>query len=99
MAIPHFVEHGLLALPIGILAACLAYTVDRGQSLPAYAAVAWVGGVFYYAGREFRDWEKGTVGKIGFDYSGLLAPMVSCALVFGIAVAVCRERPETTRVI
>lgn len=81
----HYIEHTLIALPIGLLAGLILRLVAKkeGASWVALAVVAWVGGTFYYAGREIRDWEKGTVGEIGFDYSGLFVPMVVLALVFG----------------
>ena len=87
---PHWLEHALLAIPIGF-GASLIYALLH-YALPAaiynYATVAWVGGVFYYLGREVRDAEKGTAAD-GFDYSGLGAPIVSCFLIFyGIAFAV-----------
>ena len=95
MAISHWIEHALYAVVIGIIAALVVAAVNRttphGQLVAVYATAAWVGGVFFYAGREIRDLEKGTVGSIGFDYSGLGAPVVVCTLVFGV-VAACLNR-------
>ena len=91
----HYIQHTLFALLIGMGAAALVYAVDRLTEVGVpvkgayvYAAVAWVGGVFYYLGREVRDWQKGTVGKIGFDYSGLFVPAVVCAFVFPVAAKI-----------
>lgn len=94
----HYIEHALIATPIGVLAALVVRLVagKAGATWPALAGVGWVGGSFYYAGREVRDWEKGTVAAIGFDYSGLLVPMGWLALVFGGA-ACCLARRDTQR--
>ena len=104
MAAPHWIEHALYAIVIGLIAALGVAAVNRttphAQLATVYAAAAWVGGVFFYAGREIRDLEKGTVGSIGFDYSGLGAPVAVCTLVFGTAAVVChrcnnpRRRPR-----
>jgi hypothetical protein len=81
---PHWLEHALLAIPIGVGAILIFGLVARyNKPFNSYAAAGWIGGVFYYLGREIRDYEKGTVGDIGFDYSGLFAPIISCLLVFG----------------
>ena len=80
---PHWLEHALLALPIGcgaaLIFALVRYRTDRLAYLLATAAT--IGGSFYYLGREVRDMEKGTVAD-GFDYSGLIAPIVSSILFF-----------------
>ena len=51
---PHWLEHALLAIPIGF-GASLIYALLH-YALPAaiynYATVAWVGGVFYYLGSD-----------------------------------------------
>ena len=99
MAVPHWTEHALHAVVIGMIAALLVAAVNRttphAQLATVYAAAAWVGGVFFYAGREIRDLEKRTVGSIGFDYSGLGAPVAVCTLVFGTAAAVCHRCQRT----
>ena len=101
MAISHWIEHALYAVVIGIIAALVVAAVNRttphGQLVTVYAAAAWVGGAFLCAGREIRDLEKGTVGSIGFDYSGLGAPVAVCTLVFGTAAA-CLNRCNNPRV-
>lgn len=92
---PHWLEHALLALPIGCGAALIMVLVRYNTDKFAYlvATAASTGGSFYYLGREVRDKEKGTVAD-GFDYSGLIAPILSCILVFGGA-AVVYERPRS----
>ena len=41
----------------------------------------WMIGISFYAGREIRDWEKLHDWKLsGFDWKGLLAPIVACLL-------------------
>jgi hypothetical protein len=101
MPVPHWMEHALHAIVIGVIAALGVAAVNRttphAQLATVYAAAAWVGGVFFHAGREIRDREKGTVSSIGFDYSGLGAPVAVCTLVFGTAAAVshrCRRTPK-----
>ena len=93
--VPHWTEHALHAIVIGMIAALLVAAVNRttphAQLATVHAAAAWVGGVFFYAGREIRDLEKGTVSSIGFDCSGLGAPVAVCTLVFGTAAAVCHR--------
>jgi hypothetical protein len=102
VVVPHWIEHALYAIVIGVVAALGVAAVNRttphAQLATVYAAAAWVGGVFFHAGREIRDLEKGTVSSIGFDYSGLGAPVAVCTLVFGTAAAVshrCRRRTGT----
>lgn len=89
---PHWLEHALIALPIGVATGflfwCFYRADDRVPSLLAF--VAWLGGSIYYTGREIRDFEKGTVAD-GYDYSGQFAPMVSCALVFGVAASLANN--------
>ena len=91
----HWLEHALIAPGIGLGACLITVLVHYILPHPAYiyATVAWIGGVFYYLGREVRDAEKGTTAD-GFDYSGLGAPIVSCALVFGAAAFVASRRYE-----
>ena len=89
----HYIEHTLIAVPIALLAMLIVWLVAKTASRWAVlGAVGWIGGTFYYAGREVRDYEKGTVGPAGFDYSGLLVQMVVLALVFGGAALYLERR-------
>lgn len=38
-------------------------------------------GAFFYVGREFTQWEQGGGPGLPFDWLGLVAPVVVCAVV------------------
>lgn len=40
-------------------------------------------GVAFYAGREFTQWEQGGGDGLPFDWKGIAAPAIVCALIFG----------------
>lgn len=61
----------------------------------AIAAVLWwplglvaclTAGVAFYAGREFTQWEQGGGPGLPFDWKGIAAPAVACALVYAITL-------------
>jgi len=39
-------------------------------------------GVFFYAGREFTQWEQGGGPGLPFDYPGIAAPAIACLAVY-----------------
>ena len=41
-------------------------------------------GAAFYAGREYTQWEQGGGAGLPFDYKGIIAPVLTCAL--GLAI-------------
>jgi hypothetical protein len=70
---PYWINHALIALGI---AALLWWPFGITAGLCA--------GIAFYAGREIAQWE---IYKT-FDWKGLVAPLVACAIVFVIAEAI-----------
>lgn len=47
----------------------------------------WAGGSLFYLGRELRDWEKlHDYHLAGFDWKGLLAPIVASLILYFLGV-------------
>lgn len=44
------------------------------------------GGVAFYAGREFTQWEQGDGPGLPFDWKGTAAPALACLLVLAFKV-------------
>lgn len=61
-----------------IIAAVLWYPLGLAAGLAA--------GTFFYVGREFTQWEQGGGPGLPFDWPGVLAPAIACALIYILSI-------------
>jgi len=71
---PHWLNHGIVALIITLIT----------MQAPDLAVVS--AGLWFYIGREIRDWEKlHNWNWQGFDWQGIVLPLVVTFLLFALA--------------